>query len=104
MRTLWPAAFIITASPATGCGGAVPTTSAVTAGLGPLAERFGWMVGSWHQVDGEVVSEEHWLAPAGDVMLGLNRTIEAGQTAAFEYVRLEARAVGICYVASPTGG
>jgi uncharacterized protein YbjT (DUF2867 family) len=63
-------------------------------------EALDWMTGHWRSGDGE----ELWLAPRGGLMLGLNREVRAGRPAAFEYLRIEARADGaLVYLASPGG-
>ncbi|MHC4081540.1 MAG: DUF6265 family protein [Planctomycetota bacterium] len=63
----------------------------------------GWLAGSWVLVSDNAVSEEHWTRPAGQSMLGLNRTVIDGQTAAFEYVRILSTPDGIVFLASPQG-
>ncbi|MHC4128065.1 MAG: DUF6265 family protein [Planctomycetota bacterium] len=62
-----------------------------------------WLTGSWVLVSGNAVSEEHWTRPRGGTMLGLNRTVIDGRTAAFEYTRIESTPEGIVYLASPQG-
>jgi len=61
------------------------------------------LVGTWVSEHGRVRTEEHWLLPAGNVMLGINRTIRNGETGAYEYLRIEKGADGITYTASPSG-
>ncbi|MHC4590984.1 MAG: DUF6265 family protein [Planctomycetota bacterium] len=63
----------------------------------------GWLTGSWVLVSGGAVSEEHWTRPRGRTMLGLNRTVIDGRTAAFEYVRIEDTPDGVVFLASPQG-
>ena len=41
------------------------------------------------------------MRPAGDSMIGMGRTVSGGKTVFFEYLRIEARADGIYYVAHP---
>ena len=62
-----------------------------------------WLAGSWVLVSGNTVSEEHWTPPRGHTMLGLNRTVTDGRTAAFEYLRIESTPEGVVYLASPQG-
>jgi hypothetical protein len=62
-----------------------------------------WLTGSWVMVGDTAVSEEHWTRPAGDTMLGVNRTVIDGRTVAFEYVRIESTPDGIALLASPGG-
>ena len=61
-----------------------------------------WMAGSWASRDGGKVSEEHWTAPAGGMMLGVHRDLEGGR-AAFEFLRIEERDGKVIYLASPEG-
>ena len=64
----------------------------------------GWMSGDWKTpAGGRAQIEEHWTLPAGGTMLGMGRTIVGGKTVEFEYLRIEQRADGIFYVASPQG-
>jgi Domain of unknown function (DUF6265) len=67
----------------------------------PNLDELGWLAGSWQAKDGKV--EEHWTRPAGDLMLGMNRDLSRPKRAFFEYLRIERRADGIYYVASPMG-
>ncbi len=60
-----------------------------------------WMSGSWSTVQGKTQIEEHWTKVAGDSMIGMGRTVSGGKTVFFEYLRIEARADGIYYVAHP---
>jgi hypothetical protein len=62
-----------------------------------------WLAGSWVLVSKDAVSEEHWTLPRGHTMLGLNRTVISGRTAAFEYLRIESTPDGIVLLASPHG-
>ena len=69
---------------------------------GALADLV-WLTGSWVVVEGDGLSEEHWTRPAGDTMMGLNRTVARGRTIAFEFLRIESTAQGVVYWASPGG-
>ena len=64
---------------------------------------FGFMTGSWTLTRGDAVVEEHWTAPRGGTLFGVGRTLRGERTPAFEFLRIEARADGIYYVASPSG-
>lgn len=61
------------------------------------------MSGTWIGESGSTTTEEHWTLPRGGTMLGVNRTINNDQTVFFEYLRIEHRADGIYYLASPKG-
>jgi hypothetical protein len=62
-----------------------------------------WMAGAWERREGSSCTEEYWTLPADDTLIGMSRTIENGRTRSFEFVRIEARADGIYYVAQPAG-
>src|SRR5580704_11353825 len=60
-----------------------------------------WIAGDWEINTPDKYVDEHWTVPAGGMMLGMGRTIAAGKTKFFEYLRIETRADGIYYVAHP---
>jgi hypothetical protein len=64
-------------------------------------EDLAWMAGDWQTTPGKMQSEEHWTQPAGGTLIGMSRTLAGGKTVFFEYLRIEARADGIYYVAHP---
>ena len=76
-------------------------SQASQATLAPVA----FLAGHWNSAgeDG-ASSEEAWLAPKAGLMLGLSRSVSAKGRVAFEYLRIEERADGVVYVASPGGG
>ena len=84
----------------------VGCAAAAVADGGPTPEQqlagLAWMSGSWSATLGDAEVEEHWLAPRGGMMLGVNRTVGARRTA-FEFLRIEATATGVAYLASPGG-
>lgn len=61
-----------------------------------------WIAGDWQTLpSGGRQVDEHWSEPLGGTMMGNSRTVAGGRTVAFEYLRIEARADGIYYVAHP---
>ena len=79
---------------------AVPSLFAqATSNLADLA----WMTGHWAGAVGRAHSEEHWIAPAAGVMLGVSRTAAQDRLLSFEFLRIEKRTDGIHYVAQPGG-
>jgi hypothetical protein len=85
------------ASPASATTASTPTAD------DPLAS-LAWLAGTWESDDPEGPrTVEHWLAPEAGTMLGVNRTAEGGRTVFFEYLRIEAQAEGLAYLASPGG-
>lgn len=78
----------------------VPGATPVDAGaLTPLA----WLEGCWRGTVGSREFREHWMAPRGGMMLGVSQTVADGRTQGYEYLRLDARADGVHYVAVPSG-
>lgn len=65
----------------------------------PAVNDLAWMSGHW--AEGDV--EELWLAPKGDLMLGMSRTVRANGRTAFEFIRIAKTADGIAYIAQPGG-
>src|SRR5262245_21426345 len=70
---------------------------------GPALADLAWMAGHWASEVNGVRTEELWLAPAGGLMLAVNRTTRAAGKAEFEYLRIEQRKDALVYVASPGG-
>jgi hypothetical protein len=62
-----------------------------------------FLVGEWAATTPEGDVREAWGPPRGNAMLGTSHTVAGGQTVFFEYVRIEARASGVVYLASPLG-
>jgi hypothetical protein len=81
--------------------GTAPTHSLAQQKIAWKVSDLAWMSGSWASASGTMQIEEHWTRPAGDSMIGMGRTVSGGKTVFFEYLRIEARADGIYYVAHP---
>jgi hypothetical protein len=89
----------------------VPALSAATPkggkkgkAAGPSVEQLAWMAGSWRfEKEGRVV-DEHWLAPAGGLMVGTSRTLAKGKALEFEFMMIREGAGGLLFfVAWPSG-
>jgi hypothetical protein len=63
----------------------------------------GWLAGGWETASPARCVEEQWTAPSGNMLVGMSRTVAGGRTTSFEFMRIEARADGIYYVAQPGG-
>jgi hypothetical protein len=59
------------------------------------------MTGDWFTLGGE--TEEHWLAPLGDVMIGMGRTRAEGRTTFHEFMRIEMDGSTPVFYAYPNG-
>jgi hypothetical protein len=66
-------------------------------------ERLAWMTGCWETKSAQRTVEEHWLAPRGQTMLGMGRTVRDGRTTEYEFVVLEKRDDRLAYEAHPSG-
>lgn len=63
-----------------------------------------WMAGCWAPEKGEPGSVEHWLPPAGGIMLGVSRTVKNGKAVEFEFMQLRTNAEGkLVFIALPSG-
>ncbi len=70
----------------------------------PSLSDLSWLAGTWVSTsESEPQTVEHWLAPEGGMMLGVNRTVEGGRAVFFEYLRIEVEDGDIVYLASPRG-
>lgn len=65
----------------------------------PSVNDLAWMSGHWSSGD----VEEIWLAPKGELMLGMSRTVRASGKTAFEFIRIAKTDDGIAYIAQPGG-
>ncbi|MGE5926466.1 MAG: DUF6265 family protein [Gemmatimonadota bacterium] len=74
-------------------------------GEGPRGiDRLHWLSGCWEFAAGQRTVEEQWMAPRGDAMLGMSRTVRAGRLVAWETVLLREDSAGaITYNAFPSG-
>ena len=83
--------------------GILPARSQEGTVADPLAP-FTFLVGNWASQTERASLEEFWTTAAGGIMLGLNRSVEPGKRAFFEFLRIEVREDGVYYVAAPRGG
>jgi hypothetical protein len=90
MHTHKPLVIAVSAALVFGAAVLVHSASPITAD--PPAQRFAWLSGHWcAQGNGELL-EEFWLPPAGDLALGVGRTVKNGVTTSHEFLRIETRA------------
>jgi len=85
-----------------GCAASHATNEAA---LISSVEDLHWLAGHWVQqsADGSTTNEELWLAPAGGMMLGVNRTLEDGRAVFFEFLMIRELNGSIAYLAMPGG-
>jgi hypothetical protein len=78
-------------------------TISLSASAGDQPAALDWFAGHWcSDRNGEFI-EETWLAPRGDLLLGLSRTVKGNKTSSFEYLRVEWANGVPSYVAQPQG-
>jgi hypothetical protein len=66
-------------------------------------ESLVWLTGCWETKLAQGTVEEHWLAPRGQTMLSLGRTVRDGRTAEYEFVVVAKRDDRLAYEAHPSG-
>ena len=67
-------------------------------------EDLAWLTGCWRlQRDNRQITE-HWLKPAGNMMLGVSHTVANGVTREYEFMRIVQEENGdLFFVANPSG-
>jgi hypothetical protein len=84
--------------------GLVATATMLLTSIAPFGiEDLRWLAGCWEQRRGSRVVEEHWTKVGGNSILGMNRTVSAGRTVAWEYMRIEERGGRLFFIALPSG-
>jgi len=66
-------------------------------------DRMAWLAGCWERRAGEEYIQEQWMTPEGGTMLGMGRTVVAGATREFEYMRIEENDGRLVFTALPSG-
>jgi len=66
-------------------------------------DALSWLTGCWQSGGQDQVIEEQWMAPRGDTLLGMNRTVAGDRTIEHEFLQIRRQEDGVFYVASPSG-
>lgn len=86
---------------------ALATGSAIDPALGQTSQaldRMSWLAGCWAGEAAEPGTQEHWMQPAGGTMIGMGRTVKAGKTIEFEFMRIHVAPDGkLLFTALPSG-
>jgi hypothetical protein len=69
----------------------------------PTLADLSWLAGCWEGGRPESKYEEQWMAPRGQTMMGMSRTVSQEKTVAFEFLRIHQEADGIYYTSIPSG-
>lgn len=92
-RLLWPLAVVLLAV----------TAHAQAPVAKPTLQDFAWLAGHWRIEQGDRLIDEHWMAPAGGLMMGMARNIQSGKVREYEFTLLRQEPNGdILYIASPS--
>ncbi len=78
-----------------------PSRGAPSRGCGTSINDLAWLAGAWQARTPSSLTDEQWTEAAGGSMLGMSRSVVQGKTVFFEYLRIEARADGLHYIAHP---
>jgi Domain of unknown function (DUF6265) len=74
------------------------------AALPGALEKFVPLAGCWFGRNGKIEFREHWMRPAGNLMMGMGRTMSEGKVVGHEAMRLEVDAQGVVtFIAKPAG-
>lgn len=70
----------------------------------PSVDGLAWMAGCWERSvpERQTTTGEQWMKPAGGTMIGMSRTVKAGKTTGFEFLRIVTTDAGFDYVAKPS--
>jgi hypothetical protein len=66
------------------------------------ASALSWMAGCWRQESAGRIVEEMWMAPRGDGMLGMSRTVASGRIVEHEFLQIRVQDGRLAYVAKPS--
>jgi hypothetical protein len=70
----------------------------------PSLTDLAWLSGCWEMtvMEKDLRINEQWMKPAGGMMIGSGRTVKAGKTVDYEFVRIVDETDAIYYIAKPT--
>lgn len=73
------------------------------ASASPL-DKLNWLAGCWTGRNGKSEFREHWMRPAGGMMMGMARTLSDGKMSSYEAMRIEFDGNGaLVFNAKPSG-
>ncbi len=63
-------------------------------------QRLSWMAGCWRQETSTAATiDEMWMAAAGEMMLGISRTVGRGRVVEYEFMRIQSTQNGVTFFA-----
>ncbi|MFN8549544.1 MAG: DUF6265 family protein [Candidatus Eisenbacteria bacterium] len=66
-------------------------------------DHIAWIAGCWENHYDNGSYDEQWMAPKGNLMLGMSRTVIAGQAIEHEFLRIVEENDQLLYFARPSG-
>lgn len=66
-------------------------------------DKLSWIAGCWQGQMGTGKTQEQWMKPEGDSMLGMSRTVVNGKTPFFEFLQIKRDGEDLVYLARPQG-
>jgi hypothetical protein len=70
---------------------------------GSAFDKLMWIAGCWEGSMGGGKTQEQWMRPEGNSMLGMSRTVVNGKTPFFEFLQIKPDGEDIVYLARPQG-
>jgi hypothetical protein len=83
--------------------GAVPNKSGKPAPA-TVIDKLSWLAGHWRMEKGGRVIDQHWMAPAAGVMLGMSRTIAKGKVLEHEFMQIREGPGGMLFFVTQLPG
>jgi hypothetical protein len=69
----------------------------------PAIADLSWLAGCWRQEAAGRIVDEVWMAPAGDAIFGMSRTVARDRAVAHEFMEIRSAADGLVFIARPSG-
>jgi hypothetical protein len=69
----------------------------------PNVGDLAWLAGCWESSRAGRHISEQWMAPEGNTLMGMSRTVAGGKTSEYEFLLIREGARGLEYVAKPSG-
>ena len=84
--------------------GFIARPARIVAGAASPLDALNWLAGCWFGRSGKNEFREHWMRPAGGLMMGMGRTMAGGKMVSYEAMRIELDDMGVpVFVAKPSG-
>ncbi|MEK6303620.1 MAG: DUF6265 family protein [Acidobacteriota bacterium] len=61
-------------------------------------DQLEWISGCWVSDDGKERTEEQWMKPGGQSMMGMSRTVAGGKTVFTEHIQIREREGQLAYI------